>query len=142
MANAIDISLLQPTFFGPTVPQKPITIINRLTGEARGYFTVGDVLMGQPFFTFNEWAPAIYQINNTSPDPLTVVLFDHTYVVQAGTLWNFIAHNEIASNIGWQDTGTIGRIIESFWDVSLGGSIWDAGASHWDVYSSGPGIHP
>ena len=142
MANAIDISLLQPTFFGPTVPQKPITIISRLTGEARGFYTVQDVLRGQPFFTFNEWAPSIYQINNTATDPLPVVLFDKTYIVQPGTVWNFIAHAEIASSLGWQDTGSIGLIIESFWDVSLGGSIWDAGASHRDVFPSGPGTHP
>jgi len=142
MTNPIEISLLQPTFFGPTVPQRPITIINRLTNEARGYYTVGDVLSGQPYFTFNEWSPAIYQINNTSPDPLPVLLFDRVYIVQSGTLWNFIAHDEIASHAGWQDTGTIGRIIQSFWDLSLGGSIWDGGASLWDVFASGPGTHP
>jgi len=142
MSNPIDISLLQPTFFGPTVINQPVTIVNRLTNEAYGYKTVQDVLAGAAFFDFNGWAPAIYQISNMSTGPLPVVLFGKTYVVQAGTQWNFVAHDEIASHSAWQDLGTIGRIVESFWDLILGGSIWDGGSSHWDVYASGPGSHP
>jgi len=142
MANPIEISLLQPTFFGPQTPQSPITIINVLTNEAHGYQTVQDVLEGQPFFDFNGWPPSIYTINNTSTGDLPVVLFEKSYVVHAGQFWKFIAHDEIGSHIGWMDTGQVSLIIQSFWDTSLGGSIWDGGASLWDVFPSGPGSHP
>jgi hypothetical protein len=142
MSESIDISLLQPSFFGPTVIHQPLYIINRLTNEAHGYQAVHDLLAGAAFFDFNGWSPGIYLIENNSTATLPVVLFERTYLVNPGEIWNFIAHDEIGSHIAWLNTGTIGRIIESFWDVSLGGSIWDGGQSLWDIFPSGPGAHP
>jgi|SRR5215472_18485639 len=138
----VDISLVQPGFFGPQIPQSPILITNVLTNEYHGYQTVQDVLDGNPFFDFNGWPPSIYTINNTSTGALPVVLFEKTYIVNPGQFWKFIAHDEIGSHIGWMDSGTVGLIIQSFWDVSLGGSIWDGGQSLWDVYPSTTGSHP
>jgi hypothetical protein len=132
----INISLMQPRFFGPGVyTSAPLYIWNTLTNEIKGYQSAADVLMGQPFFDFTGWPPSIYQINNASTAVLPVVLFEQTYLVEPGQLWVFIAHDEIGSHIAWLEAGNVSRTIESYWDVSLGGSIWDAGDSLWDVYT-------
>lgn len=133
--SPINISLLQPSFYGPAVSLAPLYIWNTLTNEIHNYQTAADVLQGAPFFDFNGWPPSIYEINNSTNAVLPVVLFEQTYLVEPGSLWVFIAHDEIGSHIAWQASGAVSRTIQSFWDVSLGGSLWDAGASLWDVYT-------
>jgi hypothetical protein len=116
----------------------PLLIWNMLTNETHGYQTVQDALNGQPFFDFNGWPPAIYQIDNYANGPLPVVLFEHTYIVNQGSEWRFIAHDEIGTHKGFPLPGTQTRLIASYWDVLLGGSIWDTqvpgGPSIWDAY--------
>lgn len=133
--SPINISLLQPRFYGPAVSRAPVYIWNTLTNEIHDYQDATDVLAGAKFFDFTGWPPSIYEINNNGTNPLPVVLFDQTYVVEPGQLWVFVAHDEIGSHIAWLASGEVSRIIESYWDVSLGGSIWDGGQSLWDVYT-------
>lgn len=134
--NPINISLLQPRFYGPAVSQAPVYIWNTLTNQIYSYQTVADVLKGQPFFDFTEFPPSIYEISNTSSASLPVVLFEQSYSVDPGSKWVFIAHDEIGSHIAWLESGAVSLTIQSYWDVGIAnGSIWDAGASLWDIYT-------
>jgi hypothetical protein len=125
--------------FEPAGAHVPLLIWNMLTNEAHGYNTVQDALMGRPFFDFNGWPPSIYGIYNYSTAALPVVMFERTYIVEPGSEWQFIAHDEIGTHIGFPLPGTQTRIIQSIWDTQVPGgpSIWDTqvpgGPSLWDI---------
>lgn len=147
--NPINISLMQPSFYGVTIRPDPIYIWNTLTGEVYSYQKVQDLPLNSGsdsaiipisgpgsvgFFSFDNWPPSIYEVANNSSAAFTVILFGKSYDVEPGTLWVFFAHDEISSHAAWQRSGTVSRIIPSIWDA--GASIWDSGNSIWDVYLS------
>jgi len=114
--------------------ERPLVIWNTLTSEAWGYQDVPSALHGRAAFDFDRLDPGIYGVKNNTMQVLPVLLFNRTYQVNPGTEWRFIAHDEIGSNRAILRNAAMARIVQSYWDVALGGSIWDNGESHWDGF--------
>jgi hypothetical protein len=77
----------------PSIPalQRPISILNRLTGQAYGFDTVNDLLRGNSFFSFaeSEYPPSSYEVRNFSLGSFLVYLGGNIYSVASGTIWIF-----------------------------------------------------
>lgn len=117
----------------------PLVIKNQLTNEVHLYETINDAIpQGLTFFDFNGWKPSIYDILNNTGTTLSVVLFSHTFDVQDGEWWRFIAHDEIETHqqefiAAYNLTPLIaGSNVPPYWDPLLGGSYWDNFQSPWD----------
>lgn len=137
---------IMPGVPGPSgTPQAPLIVQNMLTSEMWEYDSVNE-LYG-PNLTFFDWAggpfrPGVYNIINNTNTSLNISLFGQPYVVQPGQTWQFSAHDEVTAHAA-PGTGSgmwfnpeAGRQIESYWDTLLGGSIWDGGASIWDLINA------
>ena len=133
-----------PGMPGPTGrPDKPLVIQNMLTNQLWEYNTAAAAMGADGVFDFNWLPPGVYTIRNFADAALPVLLFNHTYNVEVGQEWRFVAHDEVGSHAGplagasgrWFD-GNDARLTQSYWDRALGGSIWDNGASVWDLINS------
>jgi len=114
-----------------------------LTNQLWEYNTAAAAMGADGVFDFNWLPPGVYTIRNFADAALPVLLFNHTYNVEVGQEWRFVAHDEVGSHAGplagasgrWFD-GNDARLTQSYWDRALGGSIWDNGASVWDLINS------
>jgi hypothetical protein len=114
--------------------EEPLVIWNTLTSEAHGYLDVPSALAGRNEFEFEKMKPGIYGVKNYTMQVFPVLLFNRTYLVNPGTEWRFIAHDEISSHSAFLRDAAMARIIRSYWDMSLGGSLWDDDQSIWDGF--------
>lgn len=121
---------------------RDLVVMNLLTNEVWEYDTVQGLLGSDSFFDFAKLKPSVYGVRNFADATLPVVLFGKSYSVHVGQEWRFVAHDEIGSHAGpWADAGFYldgnqTRLTQSYWDRALGGSIWDNGASVWDLINS------
>lgn len=114
----------------------PLVIGDQLQKKLYGYQSVNELLAGASFFSFNgpKWKPSIYDIVNNSGQTLQVVMFNRTYNVNDGTIWRFVAHDEIEGRT-LDDAYVISDgtpTNQPYWDPLLGGSFWDNYQSPWD----------
>jgi len=87
----------------PILPsQRPLSISNLLTNEVIGFDTVSDALLGNPFFTFANYDPSLYEIRNNSGASLTVSVGRKNYTVANGQLWTFNLNPEVGPLVGWR----------------------------------------
>jgi hypothetical protein len=130
---------------GPSgTPRKPLVIQNMLTNELWEYHNVESAIdPATGYFDFTDMHPGIYTIRNFADNTLPVLLFGNTFYVGVGQEWRFMVHDEVgshagplASSIGRYLDGNDTRLTQSYWDAALGGSIWDSGASVWDLINA------
>jgi hypothetical protein len=85
----------------PSIPvlQRPISILNRLTGQAYGFDTVNDLLGGNSFFEFgvSGYPPSSYEVRNFSLGSFLVYLGGNIYSVASGTIWIFNVSLELTT---------------------------------------------